>query len=115
MASSISKKKKKKTDGKFFGKSQLKLSASILLFPESTSCQETSELMSINNLYDAYPSTQYLNMLLLKSMKTLNTGGGRKKIPVSAFFQWCNNSDRDMLCGTIVPYVIVRSHRVFHK
>ena len=87
-----SEKKKKETDGQFFGKSQLKLSTSILLFTESPSCMETLELMSISTVYYSSSFAQSLNMFLLRSMKTLNIGGGQKNIPVWAFYNRCNNT-----------------------
>ena len=92
MASSLPGKKKKKTDGQFFGKRKLKLSTSSLLLPESPSCMETSELVSIRTVYDASSSKKSLNMFLLGSIKTLNIGGGRKKSPAWAVFQRCKNT-----------------------
>ena len=116
IASSLSPQKKKKTYRQFFGKRQLKLSYLSLFFPESPSCQETSKLMSIRTASDASSSTQSLNMFLLRSMKTLKTGGGQKNVPAWAFFRGVRNLPAlNMLCGTIVPYVILRSHSVFNK
>ena len=82
MASLLPGKNKKKTDGQFFGRSQLKMSTSSLLFLESPSFVETSELMSIRTIYDAYSSAQSLNMFLLRYIKTMNIGGGSNKSPV---------------------------------
>ena len=82
ISSNLPKNNNNKKDGQLFGKSKLKRSTSSLLFPESPSLMETSELMSIRTVYDASSPAQSLNMFLLRSMKTLNISGGQKKIPV---------------------------------
>ena len=48
--------------------------------------------MSIKTVYYAFSSAKYLNMFLLRYSKALNIGGGRKNIPVWAFYQRCKNA-----------------------
>ena len=75
-----------------------------------------SELMSIRTVSDAFYSAQYLNMLLMRYMKTLDIGGGQNKIPVWAFLRGARNLPAlKILCGTILPSIIPMSHIVFHN
>ena len=49
-------------------------------------------MISIRTVSGSSFSKPYLNMFLLRSMKTLDIGRGRKKSPVQAFYQICKNA-----------------------